>query len=720
MPPMSARDFLVEIGCEEIPVAYVPAALAQFTKELTRWLEESHLAHGAVRPYATARRLALLVEGLQARQDDREEEVTGPPVKAAYRDGEPTKAALGFAKGQGAELSDLHEVETPKGAYLALHKKIPGRDAAELLVEALPGLITGLRFPKTMIWGNGKLRFARPIRWIIALLDDEVLPLKLGPLSAGRTSAGRRQSGVEKIEIARASDYAESMRESGVEVDPLLRRERLLVAARVCAADLGGRLVEDEELADTVNYLSEWPVALAGSFDAATLALPRQVITTAMKSHQRYFSVESEAGELLPAFIVVLNGERPDPAMVRSGNERVLTARLADARFYWDEDRRVGLAGMRERLTSLLWVEGHGSMADRGERLRVLVGRLADLLPGGDYDREALDWAALHCKADQASEMIKDGKEFTKLSGAMGREYALAEGVDPAWADLLWQHSLPRQAGDRLPASDEGALLSLADRLDAIAGLWQAGFAPTGSKDPYALRRQAMAVLRLLLEKELPLCLGEAINAALLGYPAVVPGELRPLLLEFFLSRFEGLMEDAGVAPDVFDAVVAGGETRVLDLRARALALNALRGDPAFEKLVTGARRVGNILAKEGLSGDPLKAYPDLESWAGQGDRPYDFTVSLLEAEQERHLHDTFAEAAPLLLEAAGTRDYSAAYRRLADLGTAIDDYFDGVMVNCENEALRKNRLAFLRNLAQVFLYFADFSLVVLEGEREN
>ncbi len=717
---MSARDFLIEIGCEEIPVAYVPAALAQLTRDTARWLDEVHLAHGAVHSYATARRLTLLVEGLQARQDDREEEVTGPPVKAAYRDGEPTKAALGFAKGQGAELSELHEVETPKGVYLALHKKIPGRESAELLLEALPGIITGLRFPKTMIWGDGALRFARPIRWLVALLDDEILPLKLGGLSAGRTSTGRRQSGIDEIEIARAADYVQSLREAGVEVDPVRRRECLLDAARACADELGGRLVEDDDLADTVNYLSEWPVALAGSFDETLLTLPRQVITAAMKSHQRYFSVESAAGKLLPAFIVVLNGERPDPAEVRSGNERVLAARLADARFYWDEDRRVGLAGMRDRLANLLWVEGHGSMADRGERLRVLTSRLADLLPGVECDREALSWAALHCKADQASEMIKDGKEFTKLSGAMGREYALAEGVDPARADLLWQHSLPRQAGDRLPDSVEGVLLSLADRLDAIAGLWLAGFAPTGSKDPYALRRQSLAVLRLLLEKELPLCLGEALDAALLGYPSIQPGELRPALLDFFLNRFEGLMEEAGVAPDVFDAVVAGGETRVLDLRARALALNALRGDPAFEKLVTGARRVGNILAKEGLIGEPRKAYPDLESWATEGERPYAFNISLLEADQERHLHDVFADAAPSLLDAARDRDYGGAFRRLADLGGDIDDYFDGVMVNCDDVTIRQNRLAFLRNLAQVFLYFADFSLVVLEGERED
>ena len=717
---MAKKDFLLEIGCEEIPVAYIAPALAQLADVLEGWLAEARLEHGPIQRFATARRLALLVEGLQMKQADREEEVTGPPLSAAYKNGEATKAALGFAKGQGGELTDLYELETPRGVYLGMRKQTAGRPAGDLLCEALPALITGLRFPKTMTWGDGVLRFARPIRWLLGLLDGEVLPLELGTLRAGRESRGRRQSARERIEIPRARDYAERLRESGVEPDPLVRRERLLIAARRCAQEQGGRLVEDSELADTVNYLTEWPVAMAGSFVPETLTLPRDVITTAMKSHQRYFSIESGDGALLPAFVVVLNGERPDPDMVRRGNERVLAARLADARFYWDEDRRAGLAGLMKRLESVLWMEGFGSVADRAERLRVLAGRIAESLPDPVLDREALDWAARHCKADLASEMIKDGKEFTKLAGIMGREYALAEGVAPDRAGLLWEHTLPRQARDRLPESAEGVILALADRLDAIVGFWLAGFAPTGSKDPYALRRQALAALRLLLERELPLCLSELLDAALLGYPQAEPGTLRPALLDFFLGRLEGLMEEAGVAPDVFDAVVASGETRVLDLRARALALNGLRGDGAFEKLVIGARRVGNILAKEGLAGDPAKAFPDLMDWARPGGAlPYAYDPADLAAPPEQTLHSALAAAAPALLLEAQGRDYEAAFRRLAALGEPIDAYFDGVMVNCDDLKLRASRMAFLRNLAQIFLHFAKFSLVVLEGERE-
>lgn len=716
---MASADFLLEIGCEEIPVGYIEPALAQLAEGLTAQLAAARLGHGAVHRYATARRLALLVEGLALAQADREEELTGPPVAAAFKDGQPTPAALGFARSQGVELAALHTLETPRGAYLALRRRVPGRPAAELLAESLPGLILGLRFPKTMTWGDGTLRFARPIRWLVALLDAEVLPLALGDLQAGRVSAGRRQTATPTVTIARAAAYAEALRGAGVEPDPARRRAQVLAGASACAQALGARLVEDGELADTVNYLSEWPIALAGGFAPELLALPRDVVTTAMKAHQRYFSVEDAAGRLAPHFVVILNGERPDPAELRRGNERVLAARLADARFYWQEDRRGGLAGLRERLDTVVWIEGYGSLGERSERLRALAARLADALPDRGLDRGALDWAARFCKADLASEMIKDGKEFTKLQGLMGREYALAEGQPPARAALLFEHVLPRQAGDALPASTEGALLALADRLDAIAGLWQAGFAPTGSKDPYALRRQAVACLRLLLEKELPLRLDALIAAALAGYPAADAAALAPLLLDFFVSRFEGLMEEAGVAPDIFDAVVESGELRVLDLRARALALNALRGDAAFERLVIGARRVVNILAKEGLGGDAAAAGDTLARWAAGSGLPHGFRAEDLREPAEQALFAAVSAAAPGLAAAAAARRYESAYHALAGLSGAIDAYFDGVMVNVEDAALRANRLAFLHNLAQLFLHFANFSRVVLEGERE-
>ncbi len=717
---MDKKPFLLEIGCEEIPAGYVMPALGQFAEETVNWLRAERLGHGEIRRFATPRRLALLIEDLDLRQEDHEEEVTGPPMSAAYSGGEPTKAALGFARGHGVAPGELYSVETPKGEYLAARKRSEGRSAAEILAAGLTERVLALRFPKTMIWGDGRLRFARPIRWLVALLGDEVLPWDLGALRAGRASHGHRLLAPGPVEIPAAGDYEETLAGAHVVADPAARRERILELAREHAKEMGGRLVEDERLADTVNFLVEEPAALAGRFDESFLTLPREVVSTAMKSHQRYFSVEDRKGRLLPGFVVILNGARPEPEAVRRGNERVLQARLEDARFYWDEDRKAGLDGLQARLETVLWIEGFGSVAERSGRLRRLALRMAESLPELELDRESLDWAARYCKADLASEMIKDGKEFTLLQGYMGQEYALAEGAAEPRARAIHEHTLPRFAGDRLPESAEGVVLALADRLDAITGFWLAGFAPTGSKDPYALRRQAVAVLRLLLERELSLGLRDLLEAALAGYPDVLPAERLPQLLDFLLGRLRGMLEEEGIAPDIFDAVVDTGETRVLDLRGRALALNALRGDTAFEKLVIGARRVVNILGKEDRAIDRHLAFVNLQDWAASPPRPqYDFRAESLIETAEKTLSGALTEASPLLLGRALSRDFDAAYRRLAELGPVIDDYFDHVMVNCEDPDLRENRLAFLQNLGQVFLYFADFSRVVLEGERE-
>jgi glycyl-tRNA synthetase beta chain len=657
---------------------------------------------------------------LDLRQADRVEEVLGPPVSAAFKDGAPTKAAEGFARSQGVPLDRLHRVRNERGEYLAVSRQVVGRPAAEILAEGLPARILALRFPKTMVWGDGSLRFARPIRWLVALLGEQELPLTLGPLRASRASRGHRLLAPGPVLIPAAESYVSALAAAHVQADPVARRQAILAMAREAAAAAGGRLVEDEVLLDTVNFLVEEPAALTGRFPERFLELPREVVATAMKAHQRYFSVEDADGRLAPVFVVILNGARPQPALVREGNERVLQARLADARFYWETDRKLGLEGLAERLAEVLWVEGLGTMAERVERLRRLALAIGQDWPGGGLDREALDWTARHCKADLAGEMIKDGKEFTQLAGLMGQEYARAQGLPDGWARALGEHVLPRFAGDALPESALGTALALADRLDAIAGLWLAGFAPTGSKDPYALRRQAFAVLRILLEKELPFRLDGLLAAAAAGYAQADAAALTAALLEFFLARLRGLMEEEGVAPDIFEAVTAAGETGILDLRARARALNALRGDPAFEQLVIGARRVGNILAKEGRESAAAQALPTLEAWSGGAGPRFGFAPDAQTQDEERQLCVTLAAAAPALLAEARSRDYTAAYRRLADLGAAIDRYFGAVLVNCPDVGLRENRLAFLSNLAHIFLHFARFSSVVLEGERER
>ncbi len=716
---MDNKTFLLEIGVEELPVSYVEPALNQLVDSLSAWLDEQRLGHGEIRRFATPRRLALLISDMPVSQDDLEEEVSGPPMAAAYKDGQPSKAAEGFARGQGISLEDCYELETPKGPYLAAKILRKGRGSAELLAEALPAMILGLRFPKTMTWGDGALRFARPIRWIVALMGDEPVEFELGTLRAGAESRGHRRLAPGPVNLARAEDYEGAMGQAEVLADPAARKAAILEKASAAAAELGGRIVEDEELLDTVNYLVEGPAAMAGRFPEGFLELPREVISTAMKSHQRYFSVEDASGELLPGFVVVTNGPVQAPEVVLEGNVRVLLARLEDARFYWNEDLKVGLDGLNRRLESVLWLEGFGSVADRVERLRELSLRIADLLELDDLDAEALEWAARHAKADQASEMVKDGKEFTKLQGYMGWQYARKEGAGETGGRALYEHFFPRSATDRLPEGAEGSVLALADRLDAIVGFWGGGFAPTGSKDPYALRRQALAVMRLLIGKEWPLCLSDLLDLALIGYSSLDRQALRPLLLEFFHGRLEGLLEEEGVAPDIFRAVLATGESRILDLRARALALNALRGEEAFEQLVIGARRVGNILSKEGVDPEAGDGYATLESWAAGKPVGEGFEAELLEEEPEQALHDGLVQLAPELKKFADARKFDEAYRSLAGLGPRIDAFFDGVMVLAPQEDMRKNRLAFLEELARIFKFFAGFQEVVLEGERD-
>ncbi|MDP6418058.1 MAG: glycine--tRNA ligase subunit beta [Candidatus Krumholzibacteria bacterium] len=715
---MDRSDFLLEISCEELPVSYCMPALGQLASDFRKWAKKARLDHGEIESFATPRRLAILVRDLELAQEDLEEELTGPPVAAAFRDGNPTPAAEGFARGQGVSLEDLLRVETPKGEYLALHRKVPGRAAGELLAESLPALIPALRFPKTMIWGEGEIRFARPIRAILALLGEELISFRLGSLESGRLSPGHFRLSPEPFAHESASHYKEKLAGAGIMADPEERESAILRMAKQAAEGMGGRLLEDRELLKTLSFLLESPFALAGKFSDDFLDLPRDVIVIAMKSHQRYFSVENAEGELLPGFVFLTNGEVKDPASVIQGNERVLQARLEDARFYWQEDLRLGMKGLQERLESVLWMEGFGSLADRSSRIGTLSKQIMKLLPGFPLDEEALDWAARYCKADLGSEMIRDGKEFTRLQGTMGMNYALREGASETAALAIREHYFPRFATDRLPEGGEGILLSLADRLDSICGFWAAGYAPTGSKDPYALRRQALALLRILVGRELPLCLSDLLDLALSGYENLDREAIHPELLGFFQGRLEGLLEEESVPGDIFRAALLSGETRILDLRARALALSELRGDEAFEQLVIGARRVNNLLSREKIESTSPDAWLQLEAWSEGKDTGV--REELLKEEAEKALYSSLQGTAGELLICSRDRDYAGAYRHLAALGPRIDAFFDGVMVLSEEEALRTNRLQFLSCLADIFRYYAGFSEVVLEGERED
>ncbi|MBZ0266744.1 glycine--tRNA ligase subunit beta, partial [bacterium] len=511
------RDLVYEIGTEEIPAGYLPPAAAALKEAMAAFLAENELAADAVETHATPRRLVLMVKGLPARQEDRTEEVTGPPWKAAFdADGNATKAAQGFAKGRGLEISDLRQVETERGPYVGATVTITGRDTVELLSGALPKMTASLPFPKTMRWGPERFRFARPIRWLLALLGDAVIPFAIEGVASGRHTHGHRILARGPFEVATAADYEAALERGQVVLRASDRAKRIEAALSAAAKEAGGDVVPDPGLVEEVSYLVETPGAVAGRFDDEFLELPDPVITIAMRDHQRYFALRGKDGRLLPRFLCVTNSAAAAAAQVVDGNQRVLRARLDDARFYWNEDLKTTLEQKVPALERVVWLRGFGSLHDKVDRVGALVAALAS---GDDAEtRQVAARAALLSKSDLVTEMIKDGKEFTSLQGVMGREYAGRNGEPPDVGLALEEQYLPRFAGDALPTSAAGAYLAIADRIDTLAGVWAAGMKPTGSKDPFALRRGVLGVIRILLARGMDVSLEQLVTQAVDGY----------------------------------------------------------------------------------------------------------------------------------------------------------------------------------------------------------
>ena len=478
--------YLLEVGVEAIPAGYMPPALKMLEERARTGLAELRLAATGVRTRGTAKRMVLEIEGLAECQEDLVREVQGPREDIAFKDGAPTKAAEGFARKNGVEAAALEVVETDKGRFVQARVEVKGRPAAEVLPAFLTGLVTDLPWPKTMVWNGTRFRFPRPVRWVVSLLDDRVLPLAVAGLDAGDRTRGHWLLAPGFHAVGDASRLETVLDEKGVILDPEARRERIAEGLEAEAKRLGGRLVADDGLLDEVVFLTEQPTVLSGGFDTRFLDLPREVTVTAMRSHQRYFAVENEAGELMPHFLVVCDGRWDDPAQVVAGNERVLRARLSDARFYWDVDLAQGLERLADGLQNVVWLESVGTLFDKADRVTALVDRLGRSWYAKDWSdrRDHALRAARLAKADLVSEMIKDGKEFTGLQGVIGARYAEAQGEPGPVSRALAEQYLPRGASDPLPQSPEGTVLAMADRLDTIAGCWAAGFVPSGSQDP--------------------------------------------------------------------------------------------------------------------------------------------------------------------------------------------------------------------------------------------
>lgn len=686
---MKRQSLLLEIGMEECPARFVDPALEELARLGKEQLEGHRLAHGAVRTYGTPRRLALMIEDVVEKQEDVVEEVKGPPARVAFEEsGAPTRAAQGFAANQGVPVEELIVKETDGGSYVVAVRRKPGRAAKEVLPQVLEAIVMSLRFPKSMRWGEGTLRFARPIRWLVALWGQEVIPFELEGVVSGRVSRGHRVLADRPVEIPNAEAYVEVLRKAGrVLVDVDERKAQIVQQLQALAQEAGGELIMDDALLDEVTHLVEWPTALRGQFDPAYLEVPEEILVLTMKEHQKYFPVRSE--RLLPVFIAVRNGDDDAIDVVRSGNERVLSARLADARFFYTEDLKRPLSERTEELKAVVFQERLGSLWDKIERIRQTIRRV-----GGAYapaDLEKAERAAFLCKADLVTQVVY---EFPELQGVMGREYALRSGEDPEVAEAIFEHYLPRHAHDQLPQSIPGILVSLADKADTIVGCFGVGLAPTGSADPYALRRQALGVIRIQLAHKVPIRLRELLEAAATGHARVIsePGEVVAQVLDFFAGRLRHLLIEEGVRHDLVDAALALGVDDLIAAWERAKALQQAAGTETFTALIGAYQRAVN-LAKKALA--EIEVDPEL-----------------FEHDEEIRLWEALNGARPTVEEKVNEGRYDLALETLARLRPRVDAFFEAVLVMADDEAVRNNRLALLRDVAHAFRDVADLSWV--------
>lgn len=682
-----AKDLFLEIGCEEIPAGFIPKAMADMEQLMKRELESARLEFGEIVTLGTPRRLVLAVKGVSERQPDAELTAMGPAKSVAFdAEGNPTRAAQGFARGQGVEVSELTVVMTEKGEYLAAMKSEVGRETSELLPEMLPRLMGAIPFKKSMRWADLEVRFARPVHWIVALYDSVVVPFSFGNIESGSASRGHRFMANTTFPVRDFAHYLEECERHFVIPDPARRKEIIRREIERVATQAKGHVLPDEGLLEQVSFLVEYPSAVHGTFSPDFLAVPREVLITSMREHQRYFSLVDGEGKLLPGFITINNTLTDDPQVVVKGNERVLRARLSDARFFFEEDRKATLSSRVEALKSIVYQAKLGTSYEKMERFRELAKQLAgDLNPSA---AQQVYRAATLCKADLVTGMVG---EFPEVQGIMGREYALHDGEDVAVANAIAEHYLPTQAGGELPASDIGAFVSLADKMDTICGCFSVGLIPTGSADPYALRRSALGIINIILEKGYREPLDGFIGASL---DLLVAKSTRPRqdvqkeVLEFFRGRFVNLMADR-FPSDVVDAVVSVSFDDLVQAGAKIAALAEFRNRDDFGPLAVAFKRVCNIV-KDGVD-IPVSA-------------------ELFEDDAEAALHRALQEVAGQVESALGRGDYLAALTAIAALKPGVDLFFEKVMVMAEDQRVRDNRLALLTGIARLFAKLADFS----------
>ncbi len=686
--------FVLEIGTEEIPAGYIQPALKALARNLDGKLDAARVAHGKIAVYGTPRRLAVAVEDMAARQPSLTETITGPPARVGLdENGKPAVAAEKFAAKVGVKASRLQVVETEKGSYLAARVTRKGKATSALLKQILPELILSIPFPKTMRWGRGQIAFARPIHWILALFGDKTVVFRLDDrIKSGRYSRGHMFMAPGRLKVETAGQYPQCLEQVHVVADPLARKELVRRQVVEAATRAGGQVLEDEELIDIVTNLVETPVATVGRFDDQFLELPREILITAMREHQKYFAVVDAAGRLMSCFIAVNNTRTRDLELVARGHERVLRARLSDARFFFRADSKVSLDTWVDQLKGVLFQADLGTMYDKVERVRRLAGKLAEMTsPELKTDVER---AARLCKADLVSQVVN---EFPKLQGVMGRIYAAAAGENDQVAAAIEEHYRPVASGGRLPETMTGALLAIADKLDTICGCFNVGLVPTGASDPYALRRQGIGIVQIMLDKKLNLSLQTAVRASLNSYGSQAGEPLEQVagqVVNFIANRINRMLVEEGYSKDIVAAVVAAGIDNIPYVWQRVAALDKLKGRPDFEPLAVAFKRVANILRK---SGQKVEEKPRQE---------------LLVEAAERDLLQALDKVSLDVGRLLAIGDLEKALSSIASLRAAVDRFFDDVMVMVDDERLRRNRLALLGQIEGLFSRIADFSKI--------
>ena len=712
-------NFLLEVGTEELPADFVSSAIAQWKTRVRASLSEEFLTPATIEYYGTPRRLAVLIKDIPSQQEDRQEEVKGPPVKAAYKDGKPTKAAEGFVRKQGVSLDDIEIRDTPKGEFLFIQKQIKGRSTTEILQELCPQWITSLEGKRFMRWGDGDLRFPRPIRWLVALWDEKILPLELingsETIKSDRLTNGHRVLHPGTIAIERATDYVATMHSASIEVDSSDRKEKIIAEILSEAKKLGGKAEIYPDLLEEVVDLVEYPTAVTGKFESEFLKLPTEVITTVMVSHQRYFPVHKAEGNntLLPNFITISNGDPKKKDVIAEGNGRVIRARLADAQFFYRADCDEHLDTYLPSLESVTFQEKLGSMRDKVDRIIDMAKTIAEQLEVSEAEHNEIESTALLCKADLVTQMVY---EFPELQGVMGEKYALVSGESATVARGIFEHYLPRGADDEMPTTLNGQVVGISDRLDTLIGIFGIGMIPTGSSDPFALRRAANGVVNITWNADLDIDLNELLQQGTADFVSAHSEFESPLtaLREFFLQRIRTLLQDEkNIDYDLVNAVLGEDDAEyteralenLLDVRDRALFLQEIRDNGKLNEIYDTINRSARLASKGELNTEAL-------------DPKECVNADLFEQSSEREFYEGLVKLLPQTEASQQERNYQLLVDGLARIAPVVSNFFDGdnsVLVMAEDPDIKRNRLnllGLLRNHARVL---ADFGAIVKE-----